>query len=67
MVCWRVENQCTSLGSVSLDFQVDLYCSTPSTQDFPKRFLSDKMDEQNDYSEQVYLLNSSVNSLLVVK
>lgn len=61
MLCWRVENSSTSLGSVTLEFQVDLlFCAS---EEHSKRFLSERRCSADVNPENVsfcYLHNQQI-------
>ena len=53
IVCWRIENPTTSLGSLNLEFQVDLYSTIEN--EYPVRFLSEATTTQTHIDQNVFL------------
>lgn len=51
IVCWRIENDYTSLGSISFEFDVELVSCLPHEE--TSRFLSECTKEDMNYEESV--------------
>lgn len=54
IVCWRIENDYTSLGSISFEFDVELVSCLPHEE--TSRFLSECTKEDMNYEESVLIL-----------